>query len=85
MNTVHWTNKAVRQLRKLDRKIQVDIRDTVSRKLPHFPDCSGVKALTNHDCGYRLRIGNYRVLFDHHSGIKIISIEEVKKRDDNTY
>ena len=71
--------------RKLDRKAQADIRDAVSAKLPCFPDCSGIKALTNHACDYRLRVGNYRVLFNHDSLVEIISIEEVKKRDEHTY
>ena len=46
---------------------------------------SGTRALVNHTCDYRLRVGNYRVLFNHDSLVEIISIEEVKKRDDHTY
>lgn len=33
----------------------------------------------------RLRGGCYRVIFNHEAEIKIIRIEEVKKRDDRTY
>ena len=33
----------------------------------------------------RLRIGNYRILFNFDDVVKIISIEEVKKRDERTY
>ena len=43
------------------------------------------KRLTNHDCDYRLRVGNYRVLFNHDELIMIVSIEGVKKRDERTY
>ena len=85
MNAVRWTNKAARQLRKLDHKAQVQIRDAVTEKLPRFPNCTGIKALANHAYGYRLRVGNYRVLFNHHGTVQIVSIEEVKKRDDATY
>ena len=35
--------------------------------------------------GYRLRVGNYRVLFDAETEVRIIEIQEVKKRDSNTY
>ena len=35
--------------------------------------------------GYRMRVGRYRVLFDHDDFIKIIEIQEVKKRDERTY
>lgn len=44
-----------------------------------------VKALTNHEYGYRLRVGNYRVFFDFDGAVRIVSIEEVKKRDERTY
>lgn len=45
---------------------------------------SDIKPLKNHTHQYR-RVGNYRVLFDIETGLHIISIEEVKKRDERTY
>lgn len=84
MNTVFWTPKAARQLRKIDQLYQITIRDGVS-KLVFMSDCQNIKALTNHSCGYRLRIGNYRILFDWYSAIKIVEIQEVRKRDERTY
>ena len=53
--------------------------------LCNFPYVRNIKALTNHKYDYRLRVGRYRVLFNHFEKIHIISIEEVKKRDDSTY
>lgn len=50
-----------------------------------MPACQNVKALTHHEYGYRLRIGNFRVLFDWSGEIKIVEIQEVKKRDERTY
>jgi mRNA interferase RelE/StbE len=50
-----------------------------------FPNCSGVKALVNHAHGYRLRVGNFRVLFELDGTIRLIRIEEVRKRDDRAY
>ncbi|WP_459947813.1 type II toxin-antitoxin system RelE family toxin, partial [Desulfocastanea catecholica] len=50
-----------------------------------MPDCQGVKALTNHRYGYRLRVGHYRVLFDYDGEVGIVEIQEVKKRDERTY
>ncbi len=44
-----------------------------------------VKALTNHEYGYLLRVGNYRVFFDFDGAVRIASIEEVRKRDERTY
>lgn len=57
----------------------------MQEKLSHFPKCSGVKALVNHAIGYRLRVGNYRVLFDFEGTIKLVRIEEVGKRNERTY
>ncbi|WP_235851432.1 type II toxin-antitoxin system RelE family toxin [Paraburkholderia acidicola] len=74
----------MKQLRKLDRPHQVAIRGGVNT-LTTMPDCQNVKALTNHDCGYRLRVGDYRVLFNWDGEIRIVEIEEVRKRDERTY
>lgn len=50
-----------------------------------MPDAGNVKALIGHDYAYRLRVGNYRVMFDWDGTIKVVSIQEVKKRDERTY
>ena len=84
MNSINWTPKAAKQLRKMDKQLQSPIRDAVA-KLAAMPNCQNVKALTNHDSEYRLRIGNYRVLFNWDGEIKIVDINEVSKRDERTY
>ncbi|AZY49690.1 type II toxin-antitoxin system RelE family toxin [Bordetella avium] len=84
MNTIHWTLKATKQLRKLDRQHQQAIRDGVD-ELENMPACKNIKALTKHEYGYRLRVGNYRVMFNWDGGIKIVEIEEIRKRDERTY
>ena len=50
-----------------------------------MPNVQNVKAIAHHQYGYRLRVGNYRILFDWDGGVKIVSIEEVRKRDEHTY
>ena len=84
MNTINWTRKAVKQLLKLHSQHQVQIRDAVSG-LKDMPDVVNIKSLTDHEYGYRLRVDNYRVLFDWDGTIKVVSIQEVKKRDERTY
>ena len=84
MNSINWTNKAIKQLRKLDRQNQKPITQAVGA-LENMPDCQNVKPLTNHEFGYRLRVGNFRVLFNFDGAIRIVSIEEVRKRDERTY
>jgi mRNA interferase RelE/StbE len=85
MNAVNWTVKAVKQLMRLPKVVQIAIRDSVNEKLAVFPDCGEVKALKNHRYGYRLRVGDYRVLFDFNGRVRIVAVQEVRKRDERTY
>lgn len=85
MYSIYWTAKAQRQLAKIGSlKDRENIYSAVGA-LKEFPNCRNVKALTHHKYGYRLRVGRYRVIFDAHTDVNIIDIEEVKKRDDQTY
>jgi mRNA-degrading endonuclease RelE of RelBE toxin-antitoxin system len=84
MNSIHWTRKAVKQLLKLHSAHQIQVRDAVTA-LIGMPDIGNVKALVGHNHAYRLRVGNYRVMFDRDGAIKVVSIQEVKKRDERTY
>jgi mRNA-degrading endonuclease RelE of RelBE toxin-antitoxin system len=84
MNTIKWHIKALKQLRKTDRQENASIRQAVNG-LASMPNCAGVKALTNHTYGFRLRVGRYRVFFDFDGEIRIVEIQEVKKRDERTY
>lgn len=86
MSTVEWTQKAYRQLRKLrNQQVEETIFDAVGT-LAAWPDTQNVKHLINHEYQYRLRVGRYRVFFDVSGDtITIITIQEVKKRDEHTY
>lgn len=81
---ITWKTKATKQLRKLDAQHAQQIVVAV-RALANMPVCQNVKALTNHEYQYRLRVGNYRVFFNFDGAVRIVSIEEVKKRDERTY
>jgi len=87
MNTIEWQPKAFKQLRKIaDNKMRIAIYDAV-QVLATWPLCNAdIKKLQNRE-DYRLRVGDYRVIFDiDQSGNPIIiTIIQVKKRDDNTY
>jgi mRNA-degrading endonuclease RelE of RelBE toxin-antitoxin system len=86
MNTIKWAKKAYRQLRKLrNPQAEETIFDAVGA-LAAWPECQHVKQLVNHEYQYRLRVGRYRVFFDASGDtITIITIQEVKKRDEQTY
>lgn len=85
MNVINWQPKALRQLRKFDAHAGRQIRAAVNTELLDLSKARNVKALTNHEHGYRLRVGNYRVLFDFDGAVRIVSIEDVRKRDERTY
>lgn len=85
MNRIDWTPRALRQARKIkDNRLRQRIFEEV-QVLADFPACSGVKHLTNHEYSYRLRVGGYRVFFEFEGAVKVVSIEEVKKRNERTY
>ncbi|MFV3286931.1 type II toxin-antitoxin system RelE family toxin [Pseudomonas sp. NY15356] len=84
MNKINWTRKAVKQLGKINKADQSKVYDA-AQALAHMPNVQNIKSLSNHQYGYRLRVGNYRVMFDWDGGVKIVNIEEVKKRDEHTY
>jgi mRNA-degrading endonuclease RelE of RelBE toxin-antitoxin system len=85
VNSINWQPKALRQLRRIDAPAVKQIRIAVNTELVDLSQARNVKALTNYEFGYRLRVGDYRVLFDFDGAVRIMSIEQVRKRDERTY
>ena len=56
-------DSAYKDLKKLDKTNALKILQTI-KKLEDYPNITNVKKLTNHYPPFRLRIGDYRVLFD---------------------
>ncbi|WP_183283539.1 type II toxin-antitoxin system RelE family toxin [Cupriavidus alkaliphilus] len=83
-NAIRWAPKALKQASKLDRPTRTKIYTAV-QELKEMPNTRNVKALERHKYGYRLRVGNYRVLFDWDGEIRIVDVQEVKIRNENTY
>lgn len=84
MNTILWSTKAIKQLLKIDKPDRITIKNAVG-ELGTMPATRNVKALSNHKYQYRLRVGNYRVFLNFDGAIRIVHIEEVRKRDERTY
>ena len=83
---INWHPKALKQLRKIPAHMNKVIRNKVTEELVDLSAARNVKALTNHPYGYRLRVGRYRVFFNLHKGeVDIVTIQEVKKRDERSY
>lgn len=85
MYEIAWESRARKQLAKIDGQSARDEVYDSAERLCDFPNVQHVKKLTNHKFPYRLRVGRYRVFFDIDDTVKIIHIEEVRKRDDRTY
>jgi mRNA interferase RelE/StbE len=86
MNEIIWHNRARKQIKKIPNHYKEAIFESVDR-LSTFPECKqlDIVELKKHRYQYRLRVGPYRVLFDHENVVRIIEIQEVKKRDGHTY
>ncbi|WP_426318683.1 type II toxin-antitoxin system RelE family toxin [Pseudoduganella sp. R-43] len=79
-----WQARAKRQLSKLGKTDQVFIWREVGA-LATLPWGANVIVLKTHQYGFRLRAGRYRILFDFDGRLRVVSIEEVKKRDEQAY
>ncbi len=77
--------QSAQELKKIgNRNIQERIL-AATRDLIAFPDVPNVKRLINHAYDFRLRVGTWRILFNAFEEVRIVSIEEVKKRNERTY
>ncbi|SFV86691.1 hypothetical protein MNB_SUP05-SYMBIONT-4-311 [hydrothermal vent metagenome] len=85
MNKISWTNKAKKDLRKIPQKQKVQIYNAISTLNQPLDEWHNVKSLVNNQYDYRLRVGNYRVVFDFEKKAKIISIEKIGVRNERTY
>lgn len=56
-------DSAYKDLKKIDKSDTIKILQTI-KKLEDYPHITNVKKLTNYYPPFRLRIGDYRVLFD---------------------
>lgn len=85
---IEVAKKALKQLKQIPVKHQERIYKGI-RNLQDSETWGDVKRLVNHKYDYRLRVGDYRVLFDATDDktieINDIMVEEVKKRDNRTY
>jgi len=81
MHAVEITPKAFKQMRKFPLADRAAVLAAV-KALKAWPNCRNVKRLTDRD-GYRLRVGDYRVLFVVAGGV--VTVTEARRRDERTY
>jgi mRNA interferase RelE/StbE len=78
---IDWKKSALRELKRLDRQTIPRIISAVSA-LSENPYPPGVKKLHGGESTYRIRIGDYRVIYEVFSNHLIIEIARVRHRRD---
>ncbi len=78
MYDIVYSDKAVKQLEKLDREIHVRIITTLER-LRIRPESHDIKKLVGMP-GFRFRVGDYRVIFDLEKEKLLILVLEIGHR-----
>ena len=60
---IELRKNAIKDLKNISEPFKSNIHHKIL-ELQKFPDIQNVKKLTNFEPAYRLRVGNYRILFD---------------------
>lgn len=86
MVQVSWSKRALKQLAAIDTRYRKRIKDKVG-ELTDFPDVTlDLKKLESSGKQYRLRVGDYRIIFELIDGTpQVCEILEVKRRTSTTY
>ncbi len=77
---VHFTDIALKNLKQYPRKDQNMILKKIGELVEDPFNKTNVKRLSNFDVAYRLRVGNYRVLFDQEDILRIIDVINILHR-----
>jgi mRNA interferase RelE/StbE len=78
---IEWKNSAYKELQKLPRPIITRVVAAVS-ELSNEPFPHGVKKLAGSEFSYRIRVGDYRVVYEVFADRLIIEIVRVRHRKD---
>jgi mRNA interferase RelE/StbE len=78
---VEWKNSAYKELAKLPRQMIPKIVEAVG-KLQENPHPPGVKKLVGSEHSYRMRVGDYRVIYEILDDKLIVEIIRVRHRKD---
>jgi mRNA interferase RelE/StbE len=75
---------ALKQLSKIEKPAREKIR-TAIRDLAHNPRPFGYKKLVDEEGLYRIKAGNYRIIYDVRDNILHISVLRIAQRNERTY
>ncbi len=77
---VQFTDVALKNLRRYPKQDQRRILDRIEELAADPHTMRNVKRLVEHEVAYRLRVGDYRVLFDLDDIIRIIDVIDILPR-----
>ncbi len=80
--TIYWveyTPAAARQIRKLNKTIQARLKSKIAI-LSENPRPPGSKKLKGFENSYRIRVGDYRVIYEIHDDVLLVLIMRVGPR-----
>jgi len=78
---IEWKPSALRELKRLDRRVVSRIVDAVA-SLSVNPLPPGIKKLHGGERSYRMRVGDYRVIYEVFSGRLVVEVIRVRHRKD---
>jgi len=78
---VRFTKSAEKDLRRIEKSRVFSVMEKIEA-LSVNPRLEGTKKLVGSDAAYRLRVGDYRVIYTIDDGIKIVQIDRVRHRKD---
>jgi mRNA interferase RelE/StbE len=78
---VEFTTAAARQVKKLPRPARDRVMSAISA-LAHDPRPHGAKKLVGESTAWRIRIGDYRVIYDVHDDALLVTVVRAAHRRD---
>ncbi|MCF7830789.1 type II toxin-antitoxin system RelE/ParE family toxin [Candidatus Gracilibacteria bacterium] len=84
MFSILISRAAQKEFDSIPRPLQKRMKEIIL-KLENFSKLSGAKKLKGEKTIFRIRSGNYRIIFAVEEQNKVIKITHIRKRDDQTY
>lgn len=81
MYRIVFANSAAKEFRGLSKQLQRRIRTAID-KLQEDPRPEGVRKLSGHQDLYRIRIGQYRVVYEIKDEVRVLTVTRVRHRSD---
>ena len=81
MHSIEYTREAVKALSKMPRNVREQMVSKIDGLARDPFGAANVKKLVGQP-GYRLRVGDWRLIFDRQDAVRVIAIERIKPRGD---